>query len=147
MQKPVYKCSYQLGAQTVKIRLAVQETWVSIPGLGRSPGGGHGNPLQYSRLENAAGRGAWWATVHGVAQSCLTVHSANWKQPRCPSTGKGLSKLWSVHMSEYEPEVKRKTLLIICSNWNEGDWVKKKKSVPKEYINDPFYNIVEMTRF
>ena len=36
---------------------------------GRSPGGGHGNPLQYSCLENPMDRGAWWATVHGVAES------------------------------------------------------------------------------
>ena len=35
-----------------------------IPGLGRSPGGGHGNPLQYPCLENPMGRGAWQATVH-----------------------------------------------------------------------------------
>ena len=35
-----------------------------IPGLGRSPGGGHGNPLQYSHLENPTDRGAWQATVH-----------------------------------------------------------------------------------
>ena len=41
----------------------------SIPGLGRSLGGGHGNPLQYSCLENLLGRGAWRATVHGVANS------------------------------------------------------------------------------
>ena len=41
----------------------------SIPGLGRSLGGGHGNPLQYSCLENLMGRGAWRATVHGVANS------------------------------------------------------------------------------
>ena len=41
----------------------------SIPGWGRSPGGGHGNPLQYSYLENPMDRGAWWATVHGVAKS------------------------------------------------------------------------------
>ena len=40
-----------------------------IPGLGRSPGGGHGNPLQYSCLENPMDRGAWRATVHGVAES------------------------------------------------------------------------------
>ena len=40
-----------------------------IPGLGRSPGGGHGNPLQYSCLENPMERGAWRATVHGVAQN------------------------------------------------------------------------------
>ena len=40
-----------------------------IPGLGRSPGGGRGNPLQYSCLENPMDRGAWWATVHGVTKS------------------------------------------------------------------------------
>ena len=40
-----------------------------IPGSGISPGGGHGNPLQYSCLENPMDRGAWWATVHGVAKS------------------------------------------------------------------------------
>ena len=39
------------------------------PGSGRSPGGGHGNTLQYSCLENLTDRGAWWATVHGIAQS------------------------------------------------------------------------------
>ena len=41
----------------------------SIPGLGRSPGEGNGNPLQYSCLENPMERGVWWATVHGVAKS------------------------------------------------------------------------------
>ena len=41
----------------------------SIPGLRRSPGGGHGNPLQYSCLENPIDRGTWQATVHGVAKS------------------------------------------------------------------------------
>ena len=40
-----------------------------IPGFGRSPGGGHGNPLQYSCLENLMDRGAWWAIVHRFAQS------------------------------------------------------------------------------
>ena len=41
----------------------------SIPGLGRPPGGGHGNPLQYSCLENPMDRGAWQAIVHTVAKS------------------------------------------------------------------------------
>ena len=41
----------------------------SIPGSGRSPGEGHGNPLQYSCLENPMDRGVWWATVHGVTKS------------------------------------------------------------------------------
>ena len=40
-----------------------------IPGSGRSPGGGHGNPLQCSCLETSMDRGAWWAVVHGVAKS------------------------------------------------------------------------------
>ena len=41
----------------------------SIPGSGRSPGGGHGTPLQYSCLENPMDRGAWWATVHRFTKS------------------------------------------------------------------------------
>ena len=41
----------------------------SIPGLGKSPGEGNGNSLQYSCLENPMDRGTWWDTVHGVAKS------------------------------------------------------------------------------
>ena len=41
----------------------------SIPDLGRSPGGGHSNSLQYSCLENLMDRGVWWATVHGFVES------------------------------------------------------------------------------
>ena len=41
-----------------------------IPELGRSPGEGHDNLLQYSSLENSKDRGAWWAKVHGMAKSC-----------------------------------------------------------------------------
>ena len=40
-----------------------------IPGLGRSPGEGNSNPLQYCCVENLMDRAAWWATVHGVAKS------------------------------------------------------------------------------
>ena len=43
-----------------------------IPELGRSPGEGNGNPLQYSCLGNPIDRGAWWAAVHGVAESDMT---------------------------------------------------------------------------
>ena len=43
-----------------------------IPVLGRSPRGGHGNPLQYSYLENPMDRGAWWAIIHGVTESDTT---------------------------------------------------------------------------
>ena len=44
----------------------------SVPELGRCPGGGHGNPLQCSCLENPMDRGAWQATVHGVTESDTT---------------------------------------------------------------------------
>ena len=47
----------------------------SIPELGRSPGGGHGNPLQYFRLENSMNRGAWQAMVHGVAKELDTTEA------------------------------------------------------------------------
>ena len=49
----------------------------SIPGLGRSPGVGNGNQLQYSSLRNAMDRGAWQATVHGVAKSWTTTECAH----------------------------------------------------------------------
>ena len=49
----------------------------SIPGSGRSPGEGNGNPLQYSCLENPMDRGAGWAIIHGVAksQTRLSAHT------------------------------------------------------------------------
>ena len=53
----------------------------SIPGSGRSPGGGHGNPLQYSCLENPMDRGAWRATVHGVAKSWTRLSTHIHKSP------------------------------------------------------------------
>ena len=49
----------------------------SIPGSGRSPGKGNGNPLQYSCLENFMDRGAWWVTVHGVTESDMTERVKN----------------------------------------------------------------------
>ena len=45
----------------------------SIPGSGRSPGGGHGNPLQYSCLEKSMDRGVWWAIVHRVSKESDTT--------------------------------------------------------------------------
>ena len=45
----------------------------SIPGSGRSPGGGHGNALQFSCPENPMDRGSWWAMVHRVAQSQIRL--------------------------------------------------------------------------
>ena len=63
----------------------------SIPGSGRSPGEGNGNPLQYSCLENPMDQGAWWATIHGVAKSrtrlsdfcvCVCVCKLNLKESK-----------------------------------------------------------------
>ena len=57
---------------------------VSIHGSGRSPGGGNGNPLQYSCLENPTDKGAWWAALHAVAKSWTwqsthtQTHMCNW---------------------------------------------------------------------
>ena len=86
---PSQSYSLSLIAQLVKNLPAMQETMFlgfpcgsagkesahnagdlgSIPGLGRSPGGRHGNPLQYSCPESPMDREAWWATVHGPAKS------------------------------------------------------------------------------
>ena len=66
----------QMGASQVALvvkNLPVKEGDIrdtcSIPGSGRSPGGGNDNPLQYSCLGNSMERGAWWAAVHEAAQS------------------------------------------------------------------------------
>ena len=71
----------------------------SIPGLGRSPGEGHGNPLKYSRLENLMDRGVWQATVHGVTKSwtrlkwhehACTLSSRPWWDSGCLSSNTAL---------------------------------------------------------
>ena len=69
----VFTCDYiflhsSLVAQTVKNSCNAGHLDL-IPMLGRSPGGGHGNPLQYSCLENPMDKGAWRATVHGVTKT------------------------------------------------------------------------------
>ena len=72
-----YHCWVPLGAsliaQTVKNSPANARDLGSIPGSGRFPGKGNGNPVQYSCLENSMGRGAWWVTVHGITKS-LSMH-------------------------------------------------------------------------
>ena len=77
----------------VKNLLAIAGDAGSIPGLGRSPGGGNSNTLQYSYLENTLDRGAWWATVHGghkkVGHDLVTEHAQ--KDLKCHLTSEGLS--------------------------------------------------------
>ena len=57
------------GGSEIKASACNAGDLLSIPGPGRSPGEGNGNPLQYYCLENSMDGGAWWATVHGVANS------------------------------------------------------------------------------
>ena len=63
-----------------------------ITGLGRSPGGGHGNPLQYSCLENPMDMGAWWATVHRVALSWTHLKGLS-TQAHKPGDSEGQGRL------------------------------------------------------
>ena len=58
-------------AQRLKNSPAIAGDVGLIPGLGRSPGEGNGNPVQYSRLENPMDRGAWQAIVHGITKSSV----------------------------------------------------------------------------
>ena len=73
-QKNIYFCfiDYDKGSEVKASALNVGDLGL-IPGLGRSPGEGNGNPLQYSCLENPMDGGAWWAIVHGVAKSRTLV--------------------------------------------------------------------------
>ena len=68
-----YKCASQV-ALVVKNppANAADRDPGSIPGSGRSLGGGHSSPLQYSYLENPVDRGAWWVTVYRVSESDMT---------------------------------------------------------------------------
>ena len=70
----------------------------SIPGLGRSPGEGNGNPHQYSCLENSMDGGAWWATVHGVTKS--------WTRPSDVTTSMIVVTLNVIHSLLHPPLVK-----------------------------------------
>ena len=66
----------------VKNLLPNAEDVGSIPGLGRSPGGGNGNPLQYCCLEKPMDRGAWGATVHGIGKRWTQLSDGAWMLPR-----------------------------------------------------------------
>ena len=61
------------GGSEVKVSACNAEDLGSIPGSGRSPGEGNGNPLQYFCLESPMDRAAWQATVHGVAKSQIRL--------------------------------------------------------------------------
>ena len=78
------------GGSVVKILPVNAGDTVSIPGLGRCPGGGNGTPLQYSCLDNSMNRGAWRAIVHGVTKSQTQLSDFNFHFPlSCVGEGNG----------------------------------------------------------
>ena len=115
-----------LMAQWVKNALVLslmqeaQETVGSIPGSGICPGDGNVNPFQYSCLENPMGRGAWWATVHGVAKSrtLLSNYSCTQKLNKYSRTH-GLScslYTWPVQAAQINQSLKEIVDLILKQN-------------------------------
>ena len=73
-----------------------------VPGWGRFPGVGNGNPLQYSCLENSMDRGTWWATVHGVAKSWtqLSICACDMLLQTSPALYEGRNLVFSSLTSE-----------------------------------------------
>ena len=96
------------GVTVVKNQPANAEDVGSIPGSGQSPGEGNGNPLQYSCLENSMDRGAWRATVHGIAKSWTWLitypnHSKiEWLKICCCSVAKLSSTLRD--LTDFKPD-------------------------------------------
>ena len=76
LQEILYLLSHYSVAQMMNLPASAGNE-ASIPGSGRSPGGGNGNLLQYSCLGNPLDRGAWWATVHGVTKELDMTEQLN----------------------------------------------------------------------
>ena len=88
----IYSSPSRLGASQVELvikNLLINAGDIgdsgSIPGLERFPGGGHGNPLRYSCLENPMDRESWWTTVHKVSQSKTSLKQLSMHAPDCRS--------------------------------------------------------------
>ena len=73
----------------------------SIPGLGRSPREGNGNPLQYSCLENSMDRGAWWTTVHGVTESLTRLSDLTFTLMDCSPQGSSVHGILQARIVEW----------------------------------------------
>ena len=96
----------------------------SVPELGRSPGGGHGNPLEYSCLETPTDQEVWWITVHGVSDRTewLSMHTCRINtriviKPKCPSTEKWIKKMWHIFTIEYYSTIKRNETGSFVEMW------------------------------
>ena len=100
------------------------------PGLGRSPGGGRGNPLQYSCLENPMDRGAWQATVHGVTKSWTRLKwLSSIRKLFYISQQRSMTPWWRLNMFHHlESSAPSPTLQIHISNYVIGysSWISLK---------------------
>ena len=98
----------------------------SIPGSGRSPKEGNGNPLQYSCLGNPMDRGSWWATVLGVAESGTTEHTHT-HEMGMKTTGKKhvkeLARFWVTDFWETSRGKGTKETLVSGVNWPSIDTI------------------------
>ena len=113
----------------------------SIPGSGRSPGGGHGNPLRYSCLENPMHRGAWRATVHGVAASRTQLHSWAHTHACCISENSAVSIKTPVTKSS--PRTRRSDRK--WRDWKSGNphVPRKCKTFPQRKLHTKNASVVE----
>jgi len=68
-----------------------------VPGLGRSPGGGNGNPLQHSCQEDSKDRGTWWAAVHGAAKNWTRLSTLTQEERKRWRGGTGRLELVHIH--------------------------------------------------
>ena len=116
----------------------------SIPGLGRSPGGGHGNPLQYSCLENPADREAWWVAVHRVTKSWtllkqLCTHNLDGKSVQYWLPLAGSSKTLGVLAS----------IFLLCRKALFAPWPCPRNSsqyLPHWRLRDSYFDTLEQTQ-
>ena len=92
----------------------------SIPGSGRSPGGGHGNPLQYSCLENPKDGGAWLATSHGVAKSCTWLKELTHTHTHTASLGGRTG--WCLYLTASIFLSETGGVGVISWVWEAGQW-------------------------
>ena len=112
------------GGSEVKVSACNVGDLGSIPGLGRSPGEGNGNPLQYSCLENPMDRGAWWAIVHGVAKSWTRLSDFTFTLTIQSFVGKEMSLLFNTLWFHKPLFILNSGLFLIAVSGSYNSWYK-----------------------
>ena len=104
---------------------------VLIPGLGRSPGGGNRNPLQYSCRENPTDRGALWATVHGLVKSWTQL--SNWANTSTHSDHKHHWTVYSLRQFSSSGIIEKKTPFLVLQRSSLDLWTSSCPGQPTFY--------------